>query len=273
MSLMKRLTYVALGAIASLALIFGIYSASAQTDSDSESDSSSDTVVPESGFGLFGGRGGWLGKDAGDSTLADALGITTDELQVAVESAYSAALEQAIAEGLLTEEEAEALQNSPRFHHGFEFLGSEIDFDALLAEALGISVEELEAAQETAFAARLAAMVEAGYLTEEQAALMQAYRSVEGYLDYDALNESVQSFYQAAVEQALAEGVITQEQADQMLENLPSFGLRGFGPRGGFGHPFGGRGGGHHGGFRGFFQPSTPTTPTTPEVAPSGVNA
>ncbi len=275
MSLIKRLTYVALGAVASLALIFGIYSASAQTDSDSDAETETETIVPESGWGLFSGRGGrfdrggWLGSETGDSTLAEALGITTDELEAAVESAYATALEQAVAEGLLTEEEAEALTTNPRFHHGLSFLGSEIDFDALLADALGISVEELQAAQETAFAARLTAMVEAGYLTEEQAALMQAYRSVEGYLDYDALNESVQSFYQAAVEQAVAEGAITQEQADQMLENLPNFSIRGLGRPFGFG----GHERGHHGGpggFRGFFQPSTPTTP---EVSPSGVNA
>lgn len=43
------------------------------------------------------------------------------------------------------------------------------DMQALLAEALGISVEELEAAQQSAFEAYIAAAVDEGKITQEQA--------------------------------------------------------------------------------------------------------
>ena len=43
------------------------------------------------------------------------------------------------------------------------------DMQALLAEALGISVEELEAAQQTAFEAYIAAAFDEGRITQEQA--------------------------------------------------------------------------------------------------------
>ena len=43
------------------------------------------------------------------------------------------------------------------------------DMQALLAEALGISVEELEAAQQAAFEAAIAAAVDEGRITQEQA--------------------------------------------------------------------------------------------------------
>lgn len=109
----------------------------------------------------------------------------------------------------------------------------------LLAEALGISVAELKAARVEAHAAMLAGLVEAGILTQEQADLMAARRAVQGYFDQAALVEMLQNAFQEAIDAALAGGVITEDQAEQLQENgdYDFFGR-------GFGRP------GHHG-FRG----------------------
>lgn len=136
--------------------------------------------------------------------------------------------------------------------------GGDIDYDAYLAEALDISVEELQAARETARAKALEEAVEKGYITEEQLAMMEARNAVMQYLDQEALKEEIDALkqegadlraemksfmdeaLQAAVDQALENGEIDQDQADQLLE-------------GGLGGKFGGRGG--HPGRGGFPRP------------------
>jgi hypothetical protein len=111
----------------------------------------------------------------------------------------------------------------------------------------------LQAAQNEVQAARLAAMVEAGVITQEQADMMAARQAVQDYVDREGLQAAIQSAYEEAVAQALADGVITQEQADALLSNIDNiggFGGRGFGFDGGPGFgghgPHGGRG--PHGG-------------------------
>jgi formaldehyde-activating enzyme involved in methanogenesis len=138
--------------------------------------------------------------------------------------------------------------------------GESIDFEALLADALGITIEELQAAHDEVFAARLAEMVEAGVMTQEQADLIVARKAVQDYIDTESISDMLQAAYEDAVAQALADGVITQEQADQMLENLPSF--DGFGS-GGLHHGPGGFGGHHRrGGGPGGFGPGGSFGPT-----------
>ena len=135
------------------------------------------------------------------------------------------------------------------FEHPGKFgFGGDIDHDAYLAEALGISVEELQAARETAKAKSLEEAIDKGYITEEQVAMMEARQAVMGYIDPESLHAEfgdfkqegadlradfkavLQEALQAAVDQALENGDINQDQADQFLE-------------GGFGGKFGGRGG------------------------------
>jgi hypothetical protein len=101
-----------------------------------------------------------------------------------------------------------------------------------LAEALGISVPELEAAQAKARDTVMAEAIEAGTITQEQADLMKARGAISAYVQ-----EAMTKAFGEAVEQALADGVITQAQADLLLEN-EDMGFRG--PGGFFG--FGGRG-------------------------------
>ncbi len=175
-----------------------------------------------------------------DQALADALGISVEELRAAYETARATAIQQAVDEGLITQEQADELLNGsapgPRGFRGWH--GASIDMNALLADALGISVEALQAAQEEAHAAMIAQAVEAGTITQEEADLMAARVAIRDYLQ-----EAMATAYKDAVQRALSDGVITQAQADQLLSS------DGLGP-GGFGWFPSGRG--MHGGGRAF---------------------
>lgn len=163
--------------------------------------------------GGFGGRGG----DDGE-LLADKLGISVEELKEARQAVAAERLEQALADGRIDEEQAELMRA------GMALRGA-IDPQALMAEALGLSVEELEQARQDGTSPR-ELMESAG-------------------LDRDELHERMVAAREAAVAQAVADGVITQEQADLLAER----GMRGRmgGAHGRFGRPGGHRGPG--GGF------------------------
>jgi formaldehyde-activating enzyme involved in methanogenesis len=236
--------------------------------------------------GGWGGRGGFMFPPFGDRTidyhqlLADALGITVDELEIAFAEAREAALAQAVEEGLITQEQADdllvrGLLGGKGFGGMRDFRGlggpmgrgfrgisdSTIDENALLADALGITVEELQGARETANQAAIAQALEEGLITQEQVDQMQARRDLQSYLDREALmaaalgmtveelqtalaegktfrelmseleldmatmRENVQAAFEAVLAQAVEDGVITQEQADAMKDGAG----RGFG--------------------------------------------
>ena len=97
------------------------------------------------------GRAGFKGIDY-QQLLADALGITVEELEAAYETARTAAIEEAVDQDLLTQEQADqmlAWGGSKRGWFGFRGFGcgpkgmsnDTIDEEALLANALGISVD------------------------------------------------------------------------------------------------------------------------------------
>jgi len=148
-------------------------------------------IVPQSasahgGPGGFG-RGGIMAPDTNNTYLADALGITTDELATAQEEATTAALDQAVEEGLITQAQADSIkENGARFPgaHGLfgHFGSSTIDMEALLADALGITTDELQAARTEASSTALDAAVEAGDITQEQADQMKAHQALQQYL-------------------------------------------------------------------------------------------
>ena len=258
---------MAMGALLVLALAAGGYAAFAQTEGDAAQRGAQITppqdgpagarVAPafaQDGPALAHGPGRGRGPggarvDVDEAQLlADALGITVEELEAAREAVREAIVEQAVAEGLITEAQAEALLEANAGPRAAQFLrrliqnNMEIDSQQLLADALGITVEELQAAQREVQEAKLAAMVEAGILTEEEAEMIAARRAVQEYVDREAIAEMVRNSLEAAINEALADGAITQEQADQMLEHLENFdGFRfNFGP----GRP--GHGPGHH---------------------------
>ena len=199
-----------------------------------------------------------------DTYLADALDITVDELTAAREAASQAAIQQAVDEGLITQEQADVLLSRDRFGgRGFPggrlgFGRANIDHQALLAEALDISVEALQDAQKDAADARLEQAVADGNITQEQADLIKAEQSLRDYL-------AATGVFENAVGQAVEDGVLTQEQADAILSG-PWGGRGGFtgGMRGG--SPFMGRG---HRGMGGFPGLGTGDSTTIPQRAPA----
>jgi hypothetical protein len=241
----KKWLYMAAGGIVALTLVFGGVYLFFNTGVASAANAVQSVLGTEHArfgsraFMLNGMELGWLGNGDSplgnyDEALAEALGITVEELQAAYEKAFASAIEHALDEGLLTQEQADNLLSGDRFgfHGRGGFRGFGGDMNEHLAEALGISVAELEAAQAKAHDAVIAEAVEAGIITQEQADLIKARGAISAYVQ-----EAMTKAYGEAIEQAVADGVINQAQADLLLEN----GTMGFrAPAGFFG--FGGRG-------------------------------
>lgn len=176
--------------------------------------------------------------------LADALGISVEDLQAAYEAAAQTAREQSISEalesGLITQEQAdEMLSTEDGFGRGRRggsgFAGA--DLDALVAAELGISEEDFQAAQEEVFTVRIEQALADGNMTQTAADLALARHAAGNYFE-----QARSDAYQNAVQNALDDGAISQVQADLLLENMEGgFGGRPFGGLDGM--PFGGRGG------------------------------
>lgn len=227
-----------------LTLVLGIglvayQSASAAVDNQTD---------PEESGALFlgdpGGRGGTTRQD-----LADALGISQEELDAAIAQAKSDILAQAVEDGLLTQAQADELAESGRSSMpGGRWAGwlkkNGLEYKPFLASALDISEDELDDAILQARYTAIDRAVDEGILTEERASLMKARLAL---VHDDTFVSSMQSAYEEAIQQAVADGVITQEQADAILEN----GMNGVGPQG-WGE-MGGERGPHEHGFGGWF--------------------
>lgn len=262
-----------------------------------------------------GGPGGegMMGMHGVDDTyLAQALGITTDALATAKEAAWVKIIDQALADGLITEAQATSLKSdSTGFNGRGHGLGgwliheANVDYDTALAEQLGITTAELETARIAAQELRLQDAVDSGDLTTEQADLMRAHMAVRSYIDREtmlanALGISVDELQAArdagkstsdlitelglttenvtaalktaletAVNQAVTDGKITQAQADLLMADSRFTNMERMleGPHG-FGDPNdgmmgGGRHRGGHGMHGGDFTPPTTDDTTT----------
>jgi hypothetical protein len=235
-----------LGAAAALMLTFStaaVYPQFSQAADATPAAPSQDSTPLTPDIGKAMGRYAIDGNH--EALLAEALGISEEDLQAAYLEAANAALDQAVEQDLLTQTQADNLRQRVESAgaNGFAFrLGGRgfvnsdtIDGEQLLADALGISIDELQAAYDEAEASLLAQAVENGRLTQEQADLVTARRAFQEYV------RSQQKSYEELVQEAVAADVITQAQADLLLENQPSFGGRGFGVSGDFGSRAGGR--------------------------------
>lgn len=191
-----------------------------------------------------GGPGGFGRFGVSDTYLAQALDITTAELQTAYQNAYTAAVDKALADGLITQAQADALKQNGMWGRGLGWLiglsGGTLDWDALLAQALGITTDELNAARAEAQSLALDAAVQNGYLTQEQADQIRAELNLQTYLQEQGFFDQVRSLFESFVQRAVQAGVITQAQADAILSRQNNDGYKFFGPRGW--HGFGGRG-------------------------------
>ncbi len=134
------------------------------------------------------GGGGWFGRNGmdRDALLAEELGITVEKLQEAQEAAHARALDEALEQGLITQEQYDNMQLRI-------LVAPYLDRETLLAAALGIE------------SAQLSEKTLAEWLEELS-------------LDRDVLQERLQTAYEAALAQAVADGVITREQADTLKD-------------------------------------------------------
>ena len=257
--------YMGLGAIVALAIGAGAFAFTESTQA-SAADSFISAQVSEDGFGLNvgngfddverpgrPGRGGNRGGDRDNSALLEELGVTQEQWDAAREAV------RASFEDSEERPDKETVQ-------------------ALFAEELGVTVEEIEAAKEAVREAKLAEALANGEITQEEIDLMEARRAVMETIDRKAVmadilgitveeleaakedgsirdlveesgltREEIQTqakaAYDAAVDQAAADGLITDEQAEQLKE-------AGFG-KGKRGHGKGNRGGRGNGEGRG----------------------
>jgi len=212
------------------------------------------------------------GSETSDQALATALGIDLTKLQAAYQTATTEALKQAVTAGLITQAQADQMtaNGNGRFH-GLPFVNSSsIDYDALLAKALGIDTAKLQAARVQAHNASIDAAVTAGTLTQAQADLEKGRYALENNTKFQA---SQKAAYEAAVKQAVTDGVITQAQADAILKAQTTQGMRGGfggpGLKGSGGAELNGRGGpGGHGGNADGSKTTTPKATPAPTTTP-----
>jgi hypothetical protein len=146
--------------------------------------------------------------------LLSNLGVTQEEFDAAQQTARETLIQQMVDDGTITQEQADRMLEGgfgPRNGDGFPgpfgglrgFGDSEAHQEAL-ATALGVSVEDLQSAIEnsTSYEDLLSNL---GVTQEE-------------------FNDAMQTVREAAIQQMVDDGTITQEQADRMLEG--GFGLR-----------------------------------------------
>ena len=266
------------GALLTVAILMGVFGVSivqASSVRDVVGTIASPTVLVHPGTG-----NGTVDKQA---LLAEALGISVEELESAQRAAFETSIAAAVEEGKITQEQADQiLKRNGSFKRGFGMRGSGMhglghgglgigkNHNSLLAEELGLTVEELQQAHQSANAAALEQLVEEGILSEEQAENAKAAAALRAYLDRPSLiaealgisteeleatgkslhviledqgmdratfRENLAAATQAAIDQAVAEGVIPQDQADQLQSGTP-FGFvpgRGFWPGRGHG--------------------------------------
>jgi uncharacterized protein YidB (DUF937 family) len=175
--------------------------------------------------------------------LIEAAGLAPDEFQTAMEAALPGIVEQALADGVITQAQADyLLENGLRGAKGYLHSALQEYVDAAVADILGVTVEELQTAREDGAVADL---LDAAGLTR------------------DELQTALEEATPGILEQALEAGVITQEQADFLLENGLPFHQHGGGHGGGHGPHDGGFGG--PGGFGPGNQDDAPTTDTSSE--------
>ena len=193
---------------------------------------------------LFGPGG--TGED-----LAEALGITAEELDAAQEEAFLSAIDTALKAEYITDSQAESLKaGNGGFRSLFRYLSenerSEFDQAAYLAEALGISGEELEAAYDAIRQARIDELIADGIITQDQADLRVAFLALRESTTFQA---NMKQAMTDAINSEVEAGTLTQAQADLLiasLEDLPagfaigmrgSIGIEDFSPMGGIRRP------------------------------------
>lgn len=173
-----------------------------------------------SAHGPWGGFKGQT-REQHEADMAKALGTTVDKLRAAQDKVFTDQLAAAVKDGRLTQERADLMIAGQK-------LARSIDPQAIMAQALGMSAEDLKAAQ-----------ADGKGMNDLMA---------DKNLDRAKLQTAMQTAQEAAMAKAVKDGVITQAQADQlkaaqggMMGHFGGMrGMRGFGRMGGCQHGMGG---------------------------------
>jgi hypothetical protein len=204
------------------------------------------------GHGNGGENGRLLDHDVASAAIADALGITVEELQAAqdegttlpdlaeslgvdmevvqaaIQAVRAEAIAQAVADGTITQEQADAMAERAALQTVIRDIFDRDAMDAVKADVLGMTVEELQAAQDEGI--RLPQLAE------------------EAGIEMSVLTDAMQQAKADALQTAVDDGLITQEQADTIASHAGpgNHGSRQGGQGGHGGH--GGQGGRPNGG-------------------------
>ncbi|MCB2178781.1 hypothetical protein KQH61_05155 [bacterium] len=146
--------------------------------------------------------------------LAEVLGMDADTLQVEIKTAKEETLSQAIADGILTQEQANAYLSlsSSNGSLGFKIRG--VDFEPYLADTLDFSVNALQTAQHQAASLMIDQAYENGSISQEEYERLQFRSTMSLYFE-----KAYSSADQNAIDAALADGAITEAQAELLLSN------------------------------------------------------
>ena len=122
-----------------------------------------------------------------NDTGLEVLGITEVQYEEAKDEAKEAYINELADLGWITDAEAaEAIEEGERIRLGrSQYYKGIVDKEALLADALGVTEAQLDAAQEASFDAKLAERIEEGRLTAEEAADKEAIHDFKQSIDKD----------------------------------------------------------------------------------------
>ena len=182
------------------------------------------------------------GRDQYDQLLAAQLGISVDKLHAAETAARNQLIDQLVAQGKITADQASRLKNAPGggFHglipglHGGAPGGAfgpgsaafpATDVFTIVAQKLGVTVDALR--------------------QEMRQGKTLAQIGADHGVTRDVLKTTIVDAMNADLQKATAAGKVTQDQANKMVSNIPGFvdRLLDRGGRGGPGRGFGPRGG------------------------------
>lgn len=158
-------------------------------------------------------------RDEMKAFYAAELGLTVEELNAAQTAVQEAMLTQLVEDGVITQEQLNEIMELQALRELAKDIFSREDAHAVIAETLGMTVEEYEVAREDG--SRLSEIAE-----------------TQG-IDLETVMTAVTEARTAAFDQAVADGLLTQEQADELLSQNDRLGFGGHG-RGDHGEPHGG---------------------------------